>query len=366
MLTLLFILLIIYTFAIGLLIFGFLKIAKQKHNTYSPKTKFSIVVPFRNEAENLPKLLHSISLLNYPKTLFEVILVDDDSEDEFLIKESLFLLSIVKNERKSNSPKKDAIETAIKIAKHDWIITTDADCLVQKNWLSSFDNFIQEKDLKMIAAGVCYLPKKGFLHDFQTLDFLSLQGATIGSFGINKPFMCNGANFAYRKDFFIDLHGFDGNATIASGDDVFLLQKGVQHDAKSIGFLYNRDSIVATQTINNCKELFMQRVRWAAKSTGYSSLFGKGIAILVFFTNLSWVIIFLLWLFQCFNQNFFMLFFGIKFLIDFILIMQASRYFQCKTNWFLLGSLFYPFFSTSVALFSLFGSYNWKGRHFKK
>lgn len=366
MTTLLFILLIIYTFAIGLLIFGFYKMTKQKHSVFSPKTNFSIVVPFRNEAENLPKLLHSISLLNYPKTLFEVILVDDDSEEELLIMNYEFEIQIVKNKRKSNSPKKDAIETAIKTAKHDWIITTDADCLVQKNWLSSFDNFIQEKELKMIAAGVCYLPKKGFLHDFQTLDFLSLQGATIGSFGINKPFMCNGANFAYNKDFFIDLHGFDGNATIASGDDVFLLQKGIQHDAKSIGFLYNRDSIVATQSVNSWKELFMQRVRWAAKSTGYSSLFGKGIALLVFFTNLSWVIIFLLWLLQCFNQNFFMLFIGIKFLIDLILIMQTSKYFQSKTNWILLGSLFYPFFSTSVALYSLFGSYNWKGRRFKK
>ena len=33
----------------------------------------------------------------------------------------------------SNSPKKDAISTALKDAKNNWIITTDADCLLPEN-----------------------------------------------------------------------------------------------------------------------------------------------------------------------------------------------------------------------------------------
>jgi hypothetical protein len=37
--------------------------------------------------------------------------------------------------------------------------------------------------------------------------------------------MCNGANFAYTKSLFEDLSGFDGNNTIASGDDVFFYKK---------------------------------------------------------------------------------------------------------------------------------------------
>jgi hypothetical protein len=66
------------------------------------------------------------------------------------------------------------------------------------------------------------------LDHFQQLDLTSLQGATIGSFGLNKAFMCNGANFAYTKSLFEKLNGFDGNNKIASGDDVFLLQKAVE------------------------------------------------------------------------------------------------------------------------------------------
>lgn len=333
---------------------------------FPPKTSFSIVVPFRNEKENLPNLLHSISLLHYPKELVEVILVDDDSEDEFRIQNLEFRIQIVKNIRKSNSPKKDAIETAIQIAKNDWIITTDADCLVQKDWLTTFDQYIQENEVEMVASGVCYVPKSGFLSAFQNLDFLSLQGATIGSFGIGKPFMCNGANFAYSKQFFKELKGFQGNETIASGDDVFLLQKAVSVAPEKVGFLLVKESIVATKPVATWSELFQQRVRWASKSTVYSSIYGKLLALVVFGGNLAWIVSFVIWLVSSLDQNIFMLFVALKFLIDFILIYKTANFFESKLQYVLASSLLYPFFSVSVAVFSLIGKYNWKGRNFRK
>jgi len=333
---------------------------------FTPKTSFTIVVPFRNEKENLPNLLHSISLLNYPKELVEIILVDDDSEEVFSVQDLVFSLKVIKNDRKSNSPKKDAIETAIQVAKNDWIITTDADCLVQKDWLTIFDQYIQKNEVEMVASGVCYVPKSGFLSAFQNLDFLSLQGATIGSFGINQPFMCNGANFAYSKQFFKRLNGFQGNETIASGDDVFLLQKAVSVAPKKVGFLLAKESIVATKPVKTWNELFQQRVRWASKSTGYSSDYGKLIALVVFVGNLAWILSFLLWLVGLLDQNIFMLFVSLKFLIDFILIYKTANFFESKLQYVLASSLLYPFFSVSVAVYSLFGNYSWKGRNFRK
>lgn len=124
--------LFIYVLFIGAFIYGFGKIKSKNQTNLNPKTSFSIVVPFRNEKENLPQLLRSISLLDYPKELFEVILVDDCSEEKFQILNPKFQTSVYENIRKTNSPKKDAINTAIAIAKNDWIITTDADCLVTK------------------------------------------------------------------------------------------------------------------------------------------------------------------------------------------------------------------------------------------
>ena len=357
---------LIYLLFIGQLFYGFNRMKRFSKKEFTPKTSFTIVVPFRNEKENLPNLLHSISLLHYPKELVEVILVDDDSEEVFSVQYSVFSLKVIKNIRKSNSPKKDAIETAIQIAKNDWIITTDADCLVQKDWLTIYDQYIQENEVEMVASGVCYVPKKDFLSAFQNLDFLSLQGATIGSFGINQPFMCNGANFAYSKQFFKELNGFQGNETIASGDDVFLLQKAVSVAPEKVGFLLAKESIVATKPVVTWSELFQQRVRWASKSTGYSSVYGKLLALVVFGGNLSWIVSFLLWLIGFLDQNIFMLFVALKFLIDFILICKTANFFESKLQYVLASSLLYPLFSVSVAVYSLFGKYSWKGRNFKK
>ena len=359
---------LIYLLFIGQLIYGYNRIKRFSIKEFTPKTSFTIVVPFRNEKENLPNLLHSISLLNYPKELVEIILVDDDSNDSWKMEDGRwkFEIRIIKNERKSNSPKKDAIETAIQVAKNDWIITTDADCLVQKDWLTTFDQYIQENEVEMVASGVCYVPKNGFLPAFQNLEFLSLQSATIGSFGIDKPFMCNGANFAYSKAFFKKLNGFQGYETIASGDDVFLLQKAVLSTPKKVGFLLAKESIVATKPVKTWSELFQQRVRWASKSTGYSSVYGKLLALIVFGGNLAWIMSFLLWLIGLLDQNIFMLFVALKFLIDFILIYKTANFFESRLQYVLASSLLYPFFSVSVAMYSLFGKYTWKGRNFRK
>ena len=357
---------LLYFLFIGQLIYGFLQMKRFFKKEVVPKTAFTIVVPFRNEEENLPNLLYSISLLEYPKELVEVILVDDDSEEKFQIPNSKFQTSLINNQRKSNSPKKDAIETAIQVAKNDWIITTDADCLVQKDWLKIYDQYIQEKEKELVASGVCYVPKSGFLSAFQNLDFLSLQGATIGSFGVGKPFMCNGANFAYSKVFFQKLNGFQGNETIASGDDVFLLQKAVSVAPDKVGFLLAKESIVATKSVETWSELFQQRVRWASKSTGYSSVYGKLLALVVFGGNLAWIASFLLWLIGILDPNIFMLFVALKFLIDFILSYKTANFFQSKLQYVLVSSLLYPFFSVLVAVYSLFGKYNWKGRNFSK
>jgi cellulose synthase/poly-beta-1,6-N-acetylglucosamine synthase-like glycosyltransferase len=346
------------------LIYGFTKVKTFENEKLQPKTKFSIIVPFRNEQENLPKLLSSIEKLNYPNDLFEVILVDDDSDFRFQISDFQFPIVIIDNIRVSNSPKKDAINTAIAIAKNDWIITTDADCLVQPDWLNTFDIFIQKKNPKMIAAGVCYKMNSSFLDAFQQLDFLSLQGTTIGSFGNDQAFMCNGANFCYQKTFFYELNGFDGNDKIASGDDVFLLQKAIQKDKNNIHFLKSEFAIVLTKTEKTWKNLFHQRVRWASKTGNYNSLYSKQLGVSVLVMNLFLIFSLCLLAFGKFDQNYFMLFLSLKFLVDFALLYLTSSFFRTHLRFLLFCSLMYPLFCVSVGIYSFFGSYSWKGRKF--
>jgi cellulose synthase/poly-beta-1,6-N-acetylglucosamine synthase-like glycosyltransferase len=356
---------IVYVLAISWLIYGFAKVNSFEQIGLLPKTSFTIIVPFRNEAENLPILLESLSKLNYPTVLFEVILADDDSDFRLQILDFRFQITTIDNIRVSNSPKKDAITTAMQIVKTDWVITTDADCVAPENWLLTLDNFIQQNTVSMIAGAVTYDCNNSFLHHFQQLDLASLQGATIGSFGINEGFMCNGANFAYTKSFFQNLNGFDGNNSIASGDDVFLLQKAVSQYPEKVAYLKSKNFIVTTKPVNDWKSLFHQRVRWASKTTSYQIAFGKRLGLIVFMMNLSLVVAFLLLLFGNFTWFFLGFLFIIKFGIDTILIQKTNSYLtQNKMRYLFLSSLWYPFFSSAVALYCLFGKYEWKGRRF--
>ena len=366
MILVLFVVLAIYFISISLLIFGFSRIKKYREKGLQPKTSFTIIVPFRNEEENLPNLLTSFSNLNYPLDLFEVILVDDSSEEKFQVSGFRFQVSVIDNIRVSNSPKKDAISTAMQHVKTNWVITTDADCIVPENWLLTFDNYIQDNQVSMLAGAVSYECKNSFLHHFQQLDLTSLQGATIGSFGINRAFMCNGANFAYTKSLFEKLNGFDGNNKIASGDDVFLLQKAVEQFPKEVHYLKSEEAIVITNPTETGKSLFYQRVRWAAKTSSYKSTFGKFLGLIVFFGNLSFIIGFFFFLFGIWSYLIFVLFAFFKFGIDFMLLFITNQFLtKTKIKSLFLSSLLYPFFSSAVALYSLFGGYEWKGRKFK-
>lgn len=366
------ILFILYSFFIGLLIYGFSKIKTFQNTPSKPKTGFSIIIAFRNEASHLPDLLKSIAKLNYTEDLFEILLVDDDSTDNSTAvirhwqnENDAIDLTLLKNHRTSNSPKKDAITTAISTAKHSWIITTDADCEVNSNWLLTFDNYIQNHAVEMIAGAINFSVKGPFLAHFQQMDILSLQGATIGSFGLNKAFMCNGANFAYTTNLFGKLDGFNGNNHISSGDDVFLLQKAVAGFPGKVGYLKSKEAIVTTKTEKNWLALFRQRVRWASKATAYQSGFSKGLAVVVFMANLSMVCGAALVLSGWMDWKFLLLLFSVKFTFDFILMYKTNKLLGMCLYSVVLSSLLYPFFSTAVALYSLIGNFEWKGRKFK-
>ena len=368
------IILLLYLFLIGKFAFAIDKVTVFKLNDSPAKTTFTVIIPFRNEAENLPALLNSIAELNYQNSLFEIILVNDDSEDiskEIVSKfmsTSALDITLIENERQSNSPKKDAISSAIKISKYDWIITTDADCILPKYWLDSFDVFIQQNDVKMVVGPVTYHQVNGFLQHFQLLDFLSLTGSTIAGFGINKPFLCNGANLGYKRSFFNDINGFEGNDTIASGDDIFLMEKALKTDKNSVKYLKSKQATVQTLAQPNFKSLLAQRIRWANKTSNYNNNFAKLVGLLVLLANSVVVIGFVLVALGLFQFKTFTYLFLLKLLIDFLLIYKTSVFFSKEQalKYYLPSSLLYPFFSVYVAVVGSFSTYKWKNRRFKK
>lgn len=364
----------LYVFLLLFLLYGLRRLPHFCGKNRVPKTAFSILIPLRNEAESLPKLLQSLKQLKYPKELFEVLLINDASEDAseeictgFISENPQLNVSLLQNQRSSGSPKKDALTTGIKAAKYAFIATTDADCRLPETWLQELDAVIQNDEAEFVAGPVTVIPKKGFWNGFQELDIFSLQAATMGSFGVDLPIMCNGANLCFSKEAFLKVNGYSGNEGIASGDDIFLLEKFQKAGLKT-AFLKSQAAIVETTLQPDLKSLISQRVRWAAKTSAYKSFFGKVVGLTVLLMNLGLVIAFLGFVTGLLPLQALGLPFLLKFNADFILIYQGARFFDrekaMKTYFF--SSLIYPFFSSYVAVISLFGGYSWKGRRFRK
>jgi len=369
------IVLLIYLIAMGGLIFGYQNIPEFKIKSVlnkTPNTHFTIVIPFRNEAKNLSVLLNSILQIDYPKNLYEVLFVNDESKDDseaIILKElenTGIIFKIIDNNRKSASPKKDAITEAIKISKHDWILTTDADCKLPKNWLLTYNEFIQKNDPLMVVGPVRYFEKYDLINQYQQLDNYSLQTTTIGSFGLHSPLLCNGANLAYKKEEFNMVSGFSENNHIASGDDIFLLEKFKKRHPNRVLFIKSKDVIVITQPQDSWKSIINQRIRWASKTTKQDDSITKMLGFIVFLTN----ILVILGLLLCFNNPnlipFILCFLMIKISVDYFLLLQTSTFFKSKINisYFLVNTLIYPIITVIVVLKSLKGNYIWKSRNY--
>ena len=164
----------LYTVLIAAFTMGLRRLPAFEPDTVKPLNSFSILIVFRDEKDNLPKLTKHLEQLNYPKDKFEVILIDDGSQDGSpdLLKSlqnelSTLNMKIYEFKTPSSSPKKDALEMGVKEASFDWIITTDADCVVGPHFLNAYDQFLKLHPAKMVAGPVIDKAQDSFFHRCQ-------------------------------------------------------------------------------------------------------------------------------------------------------------------------------------------------------
>lgn len=367
---------VVYALLVCAFIIGFLKTTEFQRNNLSPKNSFSILIPFRNEAENLPALLRSIALLNYPKELFEILLINDSSNDNFssvietfIAENNQLSLQLIDNIRQSNSPKKDAIKTGIQHSKFDWVLTTDADCIVPNLWLHTYAEFIQRNNVIFISGPVTFKTKQSLLDKFQLIDFSALIGSTIGGFGIQKPFLCNGANLCYSKNVFNTVDGYSGNDSIASGDDIFLLEKIVAKYPRQVGYLKSVDALVQTTPMKTLKNLLSQRIRWASKAGSYQNRFAQFVGIIILLMNVLFCGIVISAILDYSLSILLIAIVLLKIAVDFILIGLTLKFKRKSAQlvYYPIISIIHPFFNIVVGFMALFKKkHTWKDRTFSK
>jgi cellulose synthase/poly-beta-1,6-N-acetylglucosamine synthase-like glycosyltransferase len=343
--------------------------------SFKPSTKISILIPARNEAEGIATCLDSILQNNYPKNLYEIIVIDDHSEDatptiiqqKALAHPNLRLLEL-KNYIQPNetqSFKKKAIETAIAQATGELIITTDADCWVQKNWLLLIASYYEKNNYKFIAAPVNFHQETNTLTRFQSLDFMGMMGVTGGGIAGKWNYLCNGANLAYEKAAFYEVGGFSGIDNLASGDDILLLHKMVKRFPDGVGFLKNKAATVFTAAKPTLESFVSQRLRWATKNSGYTDIRVTATLGIVFIY--SWLIVFFL-VGSIWKKAFLwvaLVLLGCKFMADAIFLYQMSNFFDRKDlmKGYLSAAFLHLCYILGIGTASLFiKKYEWKGR----
>lgn len=338
----------------------------------SAEITVSVIIPVRNEAATIGYLLEDLSQQNYPRNLFEVIVVDDCSDDETsaivqrfstLPDSNIRLLSM--EEKASSSPKKRAISKAIQSATGALIMTTDGDCRVGKEWITAFVELHCTTDAQFISGPVTFNPEKTLADQLQTVEFSSLIATGAACIQAGYPTMCNGANLAYTKSVFTQVSGFDGFTQIASGDDEFLLHKVKKQYPNGVAFIKDQRAIVQTNAHQTWKGFYNQRKRWASKWQYYQTSTPKIMAAFVFFSNAILPLTLILTLVGILPFGVTCAIWLVKCLPEWLLISTTLRFLKKSKSIVFIPfvQLLYPWY---VILFGLSNNstktYLWKGR----
>jgi len=342
----------------------------EKSDSKKPITTpaVSIVISYRNELSNLRSLLESLLAQNYPKDQLEIILVDDHSTDSSasIVEELAAQFPRIKNVRLAEGAtgKKKALALGIQISSYDLIVTTDADCVHNPEWISSITQCFNSNDTVMALGGVRIDSSSGLFAKMQALEFTSLIGTTASTLFYQQPTMCNGANLAFRKKAFLEVGGYDGNYEIASGDDEFLMRKIHARFPGGIVFMSNQHSVVTTQASRSLKSFIDQRIRWAGKWKYNSSIGAKLLAVFVLVFQLSYVILPIAgWCHWVMPERVYFLM-VVKLALEFMLLYPVTFFLQVRWRWipFLILQVVYPFYVVGVGLLAQRQSVSWKDR----
>lgn len=307
-------------------------------------TKVTVLIPFKNEADSLPQLLEQFKQQSYPQGLVDFIFINDHSSDggESLIEDSGFAL--VNN---SGNGKKTALLEGLVHAKGQLIVTLDADCLPQPEWLETIVRTYESTLSDLIICPVSISPGNTLWGKMQAIEFQSLAASTAGAALGSHPIMCNGANLAFSKSL-VDTNEDVFNAKYTSGDDMFLLEYAKRKKGR-ITYLKNHQAMVTTAS-ETWRDFWKQRLRWTSKSSGYNDATILFTGVLVFLSNFSLLIL------PFFSLQLTLVAFVMKAMVDALLLVSSAAFFGTTRHLWVFPLIlpFYPFYVVCSAIGGLF------------
>jgi len=334
----------------------------------------SVIIPFRNESETILKNLRCLENQNISEDKYEVIYIDDQSDDDSLEKLksaitknniSVFSVGTIKYEI---AHKKYAIELGLKQAKGEIILFTDADCFNEPTWIKSMVREFSS-DTGLVSGPVRFASDNSLFGKLQQLEFAGLVLSGAGLIGNETPIICSSANLAFRKSVFDEVKGYEDLMGFSSGDDELLMQKIARETNYKIKFCFNIDALVRTNPNKNLKTFTQQRKRWASKGLFYKDKEIVAQLSLIFLFYAVLITQFLLGLLfdEIFLYTFFISLFS-KIIIEYSVLRKGLGVLLEKISFgiFILAEILHVPYIIYSAISGAFGNFTWKERELKR
>ncbi len=235
----------------------------------------SVVVAARNEADNVDACLSSLLAQNYPTDKYEMIFVDDHSEDDTRAlaeahtagASNLRVLSLGDLGDDSITGKQHALDHGIRSSHGEIIASTDADCAPPPSWLRAMTSRFNEDTGVVVGFSVLDEPRDGggAFVKLQSLELLGIFAAFAGGLAWRLAMGCTGNNLAYRRAAYEQLGGFMAMGFTVAEDNMFV-QWVDQHTEWHIDVAHSAESLVWTRPMPTYSAFLEQRLRWSSNS----------------------------------------------------------------------------------------------------
>ena len=255
----------------------------------------TVILCAHNESENLFHYMQGLLSQDYPE--YEVIVVDDGSEDEtravverFMLHDSRLHMTFVPKGARVGSTKKLGLTLGAKAARYDYLLLTDADCVPESNqWIREMmkgfgdvqsdqvpsdqvpsdqvpsDNVQGTKDI--VLGFSPYFEEKGQVNRLACYDTLFNGLHYLGAALCGHPYMGVGRNLAYKKSLFFESGGFTRLMTNRAGDDDLFVNHVATRENTSV--VLSRESYVWSLSKQTLKEWWQQKRRHVSVSPAY-------------------------------------------------------------------------------------------------
>ena len=244
--------------------------------------KVSVVVCAHNEAETLQNYLQALLSQDYPE--YEVIVVDDESEDSTLIlleqyarEYPNFYHTFVPQGARVISSKKLALTIGIKAAHYDYILLTDADCRPEsRTWIREMMRGYDSADKEIVIGFSPYFENETWLSSLISYETLFIGLQYMGMARAGHPYMGVGRNLSYRRDTFFNNNGFQGLLSVRAGDDDLFVSKVIANHRKShrksnnVSVVCNPEALTWSAPKRTWREWILQKRRHLSVSSFYT------------------------------------------------------------------------------------------------